>query len=152
MQEISNEPAVLSPVSVARRHLRPGLFPAWVWRRMPRPSRSKPPCGGTRRNRANPPGIVMYNPPGTQALTPRQFIAEFLKELIEPLLAVVLLAQTRLALGPLGLPYEGIRAFMGEVPPHLPSQLSHSAFRVFTRPRIIPCQCRSQETELSRFE
>ena len=46
---------------------------------------------------ANPSGILMYNPPGIQALAPRQFIAEFVKELIESLLAVLLLAQTRLA-------------------------------------------------------
>ncbi len=46
---------------------------------------------------ANPSGIVMYNPPGMQALAPRQFIAEFVKELIEALLAAILLAQTRLA-------------------------------------------------------
>jgi len=46
---------------------------------------------------ANPSGILMYNPPGMQALAPRQFIAEFVKELIEALLAVILLAQTRLA-------------------------------------------------------
>jgi hypothetical protein len=39
----------------------------------------------------------MYNPPGPQALAPRQFIAEFVTELIESLLAVLLLAQTRLA-------------------------------------------------------
>jgi hypothetical protein len=46
---------------------------------------------------ASPSGIVMYNPPGMQALAPRQFIAEFVTELIESLLAVLLLAQTRLA-------------------------------------------------------
>ncbi len=46
---------------------------------------------------ANPSGILMYNPPGMQVLAPRQFIAEFLKEFIESLLAVFLLAQTRLA-------------------------------------------------------
>jgi hypothetical protein len=46
---------------------------------------------------ASPSGILMYNPPGMQALAPRQFIAEFVKELIESLLAVMLLAQTRLA-------------------------------------------------------
>ena len=34
-----------------------------------------------------PSGIVMYHPPGMQALAPRQFIAEFVKELIEALLA-----------------------------------------------------------------
>lgn len=46
---------------------------------------------------ANPSGIVMYNPPGMQALAPRMFIAEFVKELLESLLAVILLAQARLA-------------------------------------------------------
>lgn len=46
---------------------------------------------------ANPSGILMYNPPGIQALATRQFIAEFVKELIESLLAVWLLAQTRMA-------------------------------------------------------
>lgn len=46
---------------------------------------------------ASPSGILMYNPPGMQALAPRQFIAEFLKELIEALLAAVLLARARLA-------------------------------------------------------
>lgn len=45
---------------------------------------------------ANPSGILMYNPPGGQALAPRQFIAEFVKELIEALLAALLLAQARL--------------------------------------------------------
>lgn len=45
---------------------------------------------------ANPSGILMYNPPGMQALAPRQFVAEFLKELIEALLAAALLAATRL--------------------------------------------------------
>ena len=44
----------------------------------------------------NPSGILMYNPPGMQALAPRMFIAEFLLELIESLLVVFLLAQTRL--------------------------------------------------------
>jgi len=51
----------------------------------------------SRKLASNPSGIVMYNPPGVQALAPRQFIAEFVKELIEALLVVVLLAQTRLA-------------------------------------------------------
>ena len=44
-----------------------------------------------------PSGILMYNPPGMQELMPRQFIAEFLKELIEVLLGVWLLSQTRVA-------------------------------------------------------
>jgi len=46
---------------------------------------------------ANPSGILMYNPPGGQALAPRQFVAEFVKELIEALVVAMLLAQTRLA-------------------------------------------------------
>jgi hypothetical protein len=43
-----------------------------------------------------PSGVLMYNPPGLQALAPSQFIVEFFKEIIEALLAVILLAQTRI--------------------------------------------------------
>ncbi len=46
---------------------------------------------------ANPSGILIYHPPGQSALTPRQLGTEFLTELIEALLAAILLAQTRLA-------------------------------------------------------
>jgi hypothetical protein len=44
----------------------------------------------------NPSGILMYNPPGMQALAPRQFILEFVKEAVEVLLAAILLVKARL--------------------------------------------------------
>lgn len=44
----------------------------------------------------NPSGILMYNPPGMQALAPRMFLVEFAKEFVEVLLAVILLAKARL--------------------------------------------------------
>ncbi len=46
---------------------------------------------------ANPSGLLIYHPPGRKAMTPGQLIGEFLGELIEALLAVFLLAQTRVA-------------------------------------------------------
>jgi hypothetical protein len=44
----------------------------------------------------NPSGILIYHPAGAQPLTAGQFATEFLTELIEALLAVILLSQTRL--------------------------------------------------------
>ena len=44
----------------------------------------------------NPSGLLTYHPPGAKALTPGQLITEFLTEVIEALIAVFLLAQTRL--------------------------------------------------------
>jgi hypothetical protein len=43
-----------------------------------------------------PSGFVVYHPSGAQALAPGQLVTEFLVELIQALLVVVLLAQTRL--------------------------------------------------------
>ncbi|HEY1203774.1 MAG: hypothetical protein ABSH46_02905 [Bryobacteraceae bacterium] len=45
----------------------------------------------------NPSGLLIYHPPGGKAMTPGRLVTEFLAELIEALLAVFLLAQTRLA-------------------------------------------------------
>jgi hypothetical protein len=45
---------------------------------------------------ANPSGILIYHPPGVKPMTPGQLGTEFLTELIEALLAVILLSQTRL--------------------------------------------------------
>jgi hypothetical protein len=45
---------------------------------------------------ANPSGFVIYHPPGMKALTPGQLTTEFLTELVQALLVVWLLAQTRL--------------------------------------------------------
>lgn len=44
----------------------------------------------------NPSGILIYHPAGAQLLTAGQLATEFLTELIEALLAVILLSQTRL--------------------------------------------------------
>lgn len=46
---------------------------------------------------ANPSGILVYHPPGTPGLTPGRLAVEFLTELAETLLAVLLLGMTRLA-------------------------------------------------------
>src|SRR5438105_1364143 len=45
---------------------------------------------------ASPSGILIYHPPGAKPMTPGQLGTEFLTEMIECLLAVMLLAQTRL--------------------------------------------------------
>ena len=45
---------------------------------------------------ANPSGLLVYHPPGAKALRPGQLITEFLTEVIEALIVVFLLAQTRL--------------------------------------------------------
>jgi hypothetical protein len=45
----------------------------------------------------NPSGLVIYNPPGSRVLSPRLLVTEFLTELIEALIVVFLLAQTRLS-------------------------------------------------------
>src|SRR5581483_11546852 len=45
---------------------------------------------------ANPSGILIYHPPGAQALTARQLTTEFITEVIEALLAAFLLSRTRL--------------------------------------------------------
>lgn len=47
--------------------------------------------------RVSPSGILIYHPPGARSLTPQQLIGEFVIELIESLLAAMLLAQTSLA-------------------------------------------------------
>ena len=44
----------------------------------------------------NPSGILIYHPAGAKPMTPGQLGTEFLTELIEALLAVILLSQTRL--------------------------------------------------------
>lgn len=43
----------------------------------------------------NPSGLLIYHPPGQKSLTPGQLTSEFLVELLESLLAVFLLVQTR---------------------------------------------------------
>ena len=45
---------------------------------------------------SNPSGLLVYHPPGAKALTPGQLVTEFLTEVVEALIVVFLLAQTRL--------------------------------------------------------
>jgi len=45
---------------------------------------------------ANPSGILIYHPAGARALTAGQLITEFITELVEAILVVFLLAQTRI--------------------------------------------------------
>ena len=45
---------------------------------------------------ANPSGLLIYHPPGAKALTTGQLVTEFLSEVVEALIVVFLLAQTRL--------------------------------------------------------
>ena len=46
---------------------------------------------------ALPSGLLIYHPPGMKALTPGQLLTEFLTELVEALIVVWLLAQTRIS-------------------------------------------------------
>jgi hypothetical protein len=45
---------------------------------------------------ANPSGILIYHPPGTPLMFPRRLAIEFITELVQSLLAVILLAQAQL--------------------------------------------------------
>jgi len=44
----------------------------------------------------NPSGLVIYHPPGAKSLTAGEMITEFLTEMLEALLAAILLSQTRI--------------------------------------------------------
>jgi hypothetical protein len=46
---------------------------------------------------ANPSGLLVYHPPGAKSLTGKQLATEFFAELIEAIIVVFLLAQTRLS-------------------------------------------------------
>ncbi|HTT62987.1 MAG TPA: hypothetical protein VMG35_14135 [Bryobacteraceae bacterium] len=99
IKEIPNEPAVLSAMrsslgDSAGLYLFPGMG---LGPNATAPQKQAAAQQYGQKLAVNPSGILMYNPPGIQALQPRMFIAEFLKEVIEVLLAVTLLAQTRLA-------------------------------------------------------
>jgi hypothetical protein len=100
IQEITND----EPALLAQMHSNLGeasgmyLFPSSGW---------KSGDSSEQRNAAmkryseklatNPSGLLIYHPPGRKALTPGQLVTEFITELIEALLAVFLLGQTRLA-------------------------------------------------------
>lgn len=99
IKEIPNEPAVLGAMRTSLGDA-PGLylFPGMGLGPDATSQQKKDAMSQySQKLAANPSGILMYNPPGAQALAPRQFIAEFVTELIEAMLAGFLLAQTRLA-------------------------------------------------------
>jgi hypothetical protein len=97
-QITSNEPAVLEAIRNSLGST-PGfyIFPSVGWR-----------PGDTSAQRADamknydaklavfPSGILIYNPPGAHGLTPKQLIVEFLAELLEAALAVILMSLTRI--------------------------------------------------------
>ncbi len=98
IKEIPNEPAVLAAMRASLGDT-PGLylFPGMGLAPGATSEQRRKAAGQYAQKLAsNPAGILMYNPPGSQALAPRQFIAEFAVELIEALLAAFLLARTRL--------------------------------------------------------
>ena len=64
---------------------------------------------------ASPSGILVYHPPGAEALTPRRLVTEFLTEVVESLLVVILLAQTRLAGFGARLGFVALAGVMGAV-------------------------------------
>ncbi len=97
-QITSNESAVLNAMTNSLGNT-PGLyiFPSPGWR-----------SGDNADQRADamknydaklaifPSGILIYNPPGAHGLTPKQLIVEFLAELLEASLAIVLMSLTRI--------------------------------------------------------
>jgi hypothetical protein len=94
----SNEQAVLSSLQTSLGQSS-GLyiFPSSGW---------KPGDGASQRTEAmknydaklvsNPSGLLIYHPPGAKSLTPGQLVTEFVVELLEALLAVWLLSQTKI--------------------------------------------------------
>jgi hypothetical protein len=96
--EIPNESAVLTAMHASLGD-HPGLYLF--------PATGAPP-NATRQERnaamqqygqklaANPSGLLIYHPPGANALTPRQLVTEFANELLESIILGFLLAQMRL--------------------------------------------------------
>jgi hypothetical protein len=98
VQEIPNEQAVLSSLQSA---IGPGsgiyLFPGMGLGANPtRQQQNAALPEYTRKYAANPSGLLVYHPAGRQLMTFSMLFTEFLTELIESMLAVLLLAQTRL--------------------------------------------------------
>jgi hypothetical protein len=83
-QELSNEQSILGSLSTLGNRSGLYLYPSLG-------------TGGmdqyATKLASSPSGILIYHPPGEKPLTPGQLITEFLKELIEALLAVYLLTR-----------------------------------------------------------
>jgi len=91
MQEIPNEPAMLGPMHSTLGETS-GLyfFPAMG-------SAPGAMAEYDKKLAANPSGLLIYHPPGAKSLTARQMITELVTEMLEALLAAVLLSQTRIS-------------------------------------------------------
>lgn len=95
----NNEPAVLAQMREAMGDTS-GLYiyPSSGWK----PGQGSEARAAAMRNydqklESNPSGILIYHPPGRKSFEPHLIVTEFLTELIEAILAVFLLAQTRVS-------------------------------------------------------
>ena len=98
IQEIPNEASVLSAMHSSLRQ-KPGMymFPGMGLGASPTREQQHSAMEHYGEKLAgNPSGLLIYHPPGAKALTPGQLITEFLTEVVEALIVVLLLAQTRL--------------------------------------------------------
>ena len=91
IQEIPNEQAVLGPMQItlggaSGMYLFPGMGTGNNQQRMQEYEKKLA---------TNPHGLLVYHPAGGAAMTAGQLITEFLTELIEAMLAILLLAQAR---------------------------------------------------------
>jgi hypothetical protein len=99
VQEIANEPAVLSAMHAALGE-NSGLYAFPGMGLGPNATNQEKNAAMQHYDQklaANPSGLLVYHPPGETGLTARRLVTEFLTELIEAFLVVYLLAQTRLS-------------------------------------------------------
>jgi hypothetical protein len=99
IMEIPNESAVLNSMQSnmgdrAGLYIFPGLG---VGENASREEKSQAMKGMQQRIAANPSGILMYHPPGRQFALGKSLAIEFSTELLEAILVIWLLAQTRIA-------------------------------------------------------
>jgi hypothetical protein len=98
VQEIQNEPAVLSAMHAALGE-KSGLFAFPATGAAPNATSQEKNTAMQHYDEklaANPSGLLVYHPPGETGMTARRLVTEFLTELLEALLVVFLLAQTRI--------------------------------------------------------
>jgi len=98
VQEIQNEPAVLSALHAALGE-KSGLYAFPATGVGPNASNQEKNAAMQRYDEklaANPSGLLVYHPPGESGMTARRLVTEFLTELLEAFLVVFLLAQTRI--------------------------------------------------------
>jgi hypothetical protein len=98
VQEIQNEPAVLSALHAALGE-KSGLYAFPATGVGPNASNQEKNAAMQRYDEklaANPSGLLVYHPPGETGMTARRLVTEFLTELLEAFLVVFLLAQTRI--------------------------------------------------------